>query len=302
MRSSLEGWGDDSDSEEEEESDGEVGRKSRASVFLRACGLVGGALLAGLLAARVLSSRGGGAAVHSRGYEPAGTTGQPLLGVSLAPSEHLLPGVEVGAPAPRAAAPPADVARGPESTFRPSSPTVVFSLVVESMDYARLLAHGNILATFRATVKQTVASVVGMGLAPEDIELLLSPGSVNVECRIAVASGEEASLVQEQLLESSRLRGDLDLELKVLARIAAMEGISTGRVAVGSISLPVVLGTTTAAPTLFPPTSTTVTTTTRTPRPPPPCGGMNAICVMNSQCCSHRCSAGGRCAKAISWR
>lgn len=185
-----------------------------------------------------------------------------------------------------------------------SQPSVVFGMLIENLEYAQLLHAHNFYEAFNATVKQAVAKEAGIGIGSEDVQLAVSPGSVVVECTIAVGNAEMAESVQVAVGSSTTLAGALAQNLAALAKMTAMfQAVSTGRIAVTHLSEPVIFGT-------LPPSTTTtgLPTTTGPTRPttPPPtrtttrnCKPQRAMCFMHSQCCSARCSSMHRCAASL---
>lgn len=234
--------------------------------------------------------------VSRRPATRAGSRGdEPIPGVSLRPSKTALPAFPSAALVPSSDMAPR-VASPPPRKFK--QPTVVFGMLIKNMDYARLVTARNFYEAFNATVKQAVASEAGSGIESSKVELAVSPGSVVVECTIAVGSAEVANDVQIAVGSSTRLAAELGMNLRVLSRMDRFQSVSVGQIEVAHVSFPAVYGTQT------PTTSTTgLPTTTRATRPttPPPelCRLKGATCFLDSDCCSGRCSAMHRCAMSL---
>jgi len=180
-------------------------------------------------------------------------------------------------------------------------------MLIENLDYARLVQNDNLLATFNGTVKQAVASVAGWGVSQDNISLQLSAGSVVVECTVVTSSEDLLAAVQAAIVSDIvRLKSELALNLQALAIFGIFKDIAMGQITVASSSEPVILGTTqppTTTTTTLPPGWTTVTTTplpvTTTPRI---CAPVHTLCAFAAQCCSNRCLAVNRCGSTLDWR
>jgi len=236
---------------------------------------------------------------------------QPLPGITLQPSIQTLPGLPdslMPSTAHHVLLDPdarIDAVTARYEPEEPKPPSVVFSLLIENLDFWQLTEHSNILTSFKATVRQAVASVAGNDIDSDDIQLALSAGSVIVECIVAVPSASVAESVQAALEFTHRLTEDLALNLEALVRLDMFQTISTGRIMVARISAPVIDGTT------KPPTTTTGLTTSPSltlPMTPWPtttraqtCKGIGESCFVSAQCCSRRCLPSHECGTSMAW-
>jgi len=230
---------------------------------------------------------------------------EPIPGVRLQPSQQALPAL----PAMPAALPALSSEGGQLAAVssgdarRYSQPAIVFGMLIRNINYERLMEASNIYAVLRATIRQAVASEAGIGVETEDVQLVVSPdvGGVIVECTIRAADDEVAGDVQLRIEASSRLREELELNLRAVSEMSVWEQVAAGRIEVASIGEPVVYGT--HEPTTVTSTTEGPTTTTK-PLPPTTtkrdCNDRGGVCFVHSQCCSGRCGRLHKCLATMS--
>lgn len=310
-----EGWSSDDESLTAL-SEGGLALSGARTVSLKAvAGLLLLAAVTAALVARVACS-----SWHSNAHSDRSRGNVAIAGVSLQPGSQALPALpaaSVAAPALPAGDLPhqsegeavailaAAAASAQNSTLpelrKYDQPVVVFGMLIKNLDYARLLAAPNFFETFNATVKQAVATEAGIGVEPEDVKLVVSPGDeeeVVIECTILVGDTEVASDVQLAVGASSKLRGELGLNLRTIISMDIFADVAVGRVEVASVSDPVVYGT-------QPPTTTSSgpSTTTRLTLPmtttPQACKATGIMCFMHAECCSGRCTSGHKCGASM---
>lgn len=229
-----------------------------------------------------------------------------IPGITLLPSNNALPGIPAAEPplAGFGSALPAAAAGQAE----PKVPTVVLTMLLENLDFARLQADPNARRTLTSTLQQAVATCGGDGVTEEQVSVDFEPGSVLARLSIPLEGADVAEAVQASIQsDRDRLREEVELNLRTMARFGALGDVATGVITVLSSSAPVVLGTT-PAPTVTATStgadwtsSTATTTTTSVTTITRPCGAVQTACIVNSQCCSARCLSTHRCGSRIVW-
>jgi len=107
---------------------------------------------------------------------------------------------------------------------------VELTLLVQSVDYLKLMMNSDSLADFQLQVKEAIAHESGPAVTAEHVTLELSPGSVVVSATIDPP--QEAAVIHEV---HSKLSSSDTLSTMVAQRVRAMksaEVISTGRISV----------------------------------------------------------------------
>lgn len=231
-----------------------------------------------------------------------------IPGITLLPSNNALPGIPAAEPLPPAGFGSALPAAAAVQAAEPKVPTVVLTMLLENLDFARLQADPNARRTLTSTLQQAVATCGGNGVNEEQVSVDFEPGSVLARLSIPLEGADVAEAVQASIQsDRDRLREEVELNLRTMARFGALGDVATGVIIVLSSSAPVVLGTT-PAPTVTATStgadwtsSTATTTTTSVTTITRPCGAVQTACIVNSQCCSARCLSTHRCGSQIVW-
>uniref|UniRef100_A0A7S4WDK3 EGF-like domain-containing protein n=1 Tax=Alexandrium monilatum TaxID=311494 RepID=A0A7S4WDK3_9DINO len=105
----------------------------------------------------------------------------------------------------------------------------------DNVNYHKLIASPTLLADFESAAKTQIAAQTGHGVTPDDIDLVLRPGSVVMEVTIHLPSGASAGAVQAELCSSSSASiQDLDAALSTLpGMLAASTGVISAAVIQG---------------------------------------------------------------------
>jgi hypothetical protein len=107
------------------------------------------------------------------------------------------------------------------------------SLTVENVDYAALVANDAAYTAFISKVKEAIAAEAGNGVAPADVELRLSPGSVKIEATVRNVGGASTD-VQSALNASKTLSSRL---VRGVKSVPGIQKAQTGVIAVSDISV-----------------------------------------------------------------
>lgn len=118
---------------------------------------------------------------------------------------------------------------------------LAFSMTVLNVDYNELIADAAMAAAFINVVRQVVASELEDDIAPKDVAVSLSPGSVVVQLTISPPVGVSAQDLKVQLDSASAATS---LARAVASRLEALQGIQascSGLITISDISVPVVI-------------------------------------------------------------
>lgn len=131
----------------------------------------------------------------------------------------------------------ADLAQTPEPTQVPTpaptppQPSVAqVSMLVKNVDYGLLEANNDMCIAFEGAVKDSLAAEArlhsdGASVSPDDVEVTLEPGSVNVHGIVHLPPEVDGPVVEEKLVQSPDLEGDVATKVSALPEI---ETYSTG--------------------------------------------------------------------------
>jgi len=109
------------------------------------------------------------------------------------------------------------------------------SLTLESVDYTLLCDNSSILSDFLQTSREAVADEVGGGVVPEDVNVMISAGSVAVLAAVTPPSALDAESWHSRLPVTVK-----GLGRTLLSRIEALDGIdevSTGALSVSDVTV-----------------------------------------------------------------
>jgi len=118
-----------------------------------------------------------------------------------------------------------------EASVETAQRTVTGSLVVENVDYHRLMTRPGLRDAFAGAVRDALASRAGMGVAPERVELALRRVDAPVGMVVHIAVWTAGATASHTL--RSRLNSSSTLCSTVSAQLQSLRGV--GRVAIGSI-------------------------------------------------------------------
>mmetsp|Transcript_93140 Transcript_93140/g.267984 ORF Transcript_93140/g.267984 Transcript_93140/m.267984 type:complete len:1359 (-) Transcript_93140:17-4093(-) len=125
---------------------------------------------------------------------------------------------------------------------------IAFQMSVRNVDYVQLVADPALTAAFIAKVQNALASTISepysQTVAPSDITIALSPGSVIVHATIAGHSQQASAQLQGRLLKVSKTAEFAKAVSAGLASLAGLESVSTGVATIDAVSDPVVVPTT----------------------------------------------------------
>lgn len=135
------------------------------------------------------------------------------------------------------------------------------NFTVQGLSYTELMANATLLSNFETSMRQTIlAAARRAGRDPQDVEIVLSSGSVIVEAIMIaqVNAGESVTMATEALVDAINQEGET-LQQELLSEIANIEGISSvSTIPVSELSVSPVFVVVTVVET------TTITTTTHT--------------------------------------
>lgn len=123
---------------------------------------------------------------------------------------------------------------------------VPVSMTVQNVDYRGLVRDASLLEAFNATIQDAIAKSAGPSVFPDDVAMVLLPGSVLVRALVAPDGDVDLDDVRWQLLSASSSLGK-----SVAARLADLEGITTaqtGTIAVANVTVSGVIIVGTPAP------------------------------------------------------
>lgn len=124
-------------------------------------------------------------------------------------------------------------------------------MVVNSVSYSDLVANETLMADLESTIQTTVAQHAGASVAPSDVHVVMSAGSVNVAATLMVPAGHAAADFAANLANST---ADGSLAVALVANVQGIQGIDS--VTTGTISVVA--------------ETPVVSTQSPTPEPPPP--------------------------------
>jgi len=136
-----------------------------------------------------------------------------------------------------ASRPSADEHAGPEHVLADDSSEKVVScsMLIDNVDFDRLMANADLCSRLRKTVKNTIASMAGGSVGPDDVDMSLSAGSVQVHCAIEGLSGASARSAASNLESAKPYLPEL-----MLMRVSGLLGIgdvTTGEMAIRGLSV-----------------------------------------------------------------
>jgi hypothetical protein len=108
---------------------------------------------------------------------------------------------------------------------------------VEGVDYVELTNHASLMDDFKIACKDAIANNIGYGIAANDVQVTLSPGTVIVDYAIKVPSCSAAPVTTALVsaIDSGVLGGALETALN---NHAAINKVKTGAIVVADISTP----------------------------------------------------------------
>jgi hypothetical protein len=109
--------------------------------------------------------------------------------------------------------------------------SVRVTMRVENMEHSLLLASPSLLSQFVEKVEHVVAKHAGNGVSHKDVEVGLSPGSIQVEASVHAYSGLEMKTIHQALSTSTNIKTDL---VQSLQSILGIDLVSTGPIAVSN--------------------------------------------------------------------
>jgi cbb3-type cytochrome oxidase subunit 3 len=120
---------------------------------------------------------------------------------------------------------------GTSCYVRTGQASVQVTMRVENIEHSFLMANEGLLSQFVERVQRVVAQNAGNGVSHEDVEVLLSPGSIVIEASVHAYSGLEPAALHQELTTSVNILDDLAQSLQSIPGIAS---VSTGAIAVSN--------------------------------------------------------------------
>jgi len=123
---------------------------------------------------------------------------------------------------------------GATTTGKPGTASVSLSMIVQNLDYVRLMARPGLHELFEGEVKGDIVEQAGHGVQPNDVQLALQEGSVHVQATIGSLQPPIATAVAQGLQSSALMLGQ-----KVAASVGKVEGLAalaTGPIAVTDVA------------------------------------------------------------------
>lgn len=116
------------------------------------------------------------------------------------------------------------------STIEPT--TVKVSMTVQNVDYLALTNDAALTAAFKTSCATEIAK--SSDVHPDDVVVVLSPGSVHVDAEVAVTNADEALAIESKLLGSSTLGADVATSL---SSVGGIDSVSSGPIKASGVTV-----------------------------------------------------------------